>query len=178
MTLSEAIVVRMSHDLAGAIGAIANTVDLMKMDASFIGESVELLETGAHQLTARLAFFRALFGAETKSINTDLVKRYLGTLAISVEFQGSLSSRLQLALVAAGLELLGAGGTLVLKDKMLVISGQDLHHDPVFIQALMGTKVPYDPKVVMALWLNYLATEEGTRICLDASDDTIALSVA
>jgi len=148
------------------------------MDASFIGESVELLDAGAHQLTARLAFFRALFGAETKSINTELVRRYLATLAIPVDLKGDVSDRLQLALVAVGLELLGAGGALELTDKKLIISGEELHRNPVFIQALMGTNVPCDPKLVTALWLNQIAKEEDLIIRLDAGDDTITLSLA
>lgn len=177
MTLTEAIVVKISHDLAGAIGAFANTVDLMKMDASFIGESIGLLDTSANQLTARLNFFRALFGAETKSINAELVRRYLATLAIPVEFKDKISSRLQLALVAVGIELLGTGGTLKLSDKTLLITGKNLHHDPVFIQALMGTQVPCDPKLVTALWLVQIAKQEDLIIRLDAGDDTITLSL-
>lgn len=178
MTLTEAIVVRISHDLAGAIGAFANTVDLMKMDASFIGESVELLETSSHQLTARLAFFRALFGAETKSIDTALVRRYLDTLAIPVKLKGEVSTRLQLALIAVGLELLGIGGTLELKGKTLILSGDELHHDPVFVQALLGTNIPCDPKLVMAQWLVETAKQEDLIIRLDAGDNTITLSLA
>ena len=178
MTLTEAIVVRISHDFAGAIGAFSNTVDLMKMDASFIGESVGLLETSANQLTARLAFFRALYGAETKSIDADLVRRYLGTLAIPVDFQGNINSRLQLAMVAVGLEMLGAGGTLKLMDRTLTISGNELHHDPIFIQALLGTNVPCDPKLVTALWLVEISKAEDFIIRLDAGDDTITLSLA
>ena len=178
MTLTEAIIVRMSHDLAGAIGAFANTVDLMKMDASFIGESVELLETSSYQLTARLAFFRALFGAETKSIDAALVQRYLDTLAVSVQLEGNPTTRLQLALIAVGLELLGIGGTLTLNNNTLMISGTELHQDPFFVQALMGTNVPCDPKLVMALWLIQLAKEEGLIIRLEAGDDTITLSLA
>ena len=177
MTLTEAMIVRISHDLAGAVGAFANTVDLMKMDSSFLPDSVELLETSSTQLTARLAFFRALYGAETKSIDVDLVRRYLGTLAIPVDFQGRINSRLQLAMVAVGLEMLGAGGTLKLTDTNLVISGKELHHDPVFIQALMGTNVPCDPKLVTALWLLEISKEEGLIIRLDAGDDTITLSL-
>ena len=178
MTLTEAIVVRISHDLAGAVGAFANTVDLMKMDASFIGESVELLETSSRQLTTRLAFFRALFGAETKSIDKTLVKRYLDTLAISVEFKGEISSRLQLAMVAVGLELLGTRGTLELNENSLIVSGEDLHKNPVFIQALMGTNVPCDPKLVTALWLVQIAKEEDLIIRLTAVENTITLSLA
>ena len=177
MTLTEAIVVRMSHDLAGAVGAFSNTVDLMKMDASFIGESIELLESSSHQLTARLAFFRALFGAETKSIDFALVQRYLATLAISVQFKGDVSSRLQLALISVGVELLGLGGTLELTDKTLVVSGKDLYHDSVYIQALMGTTVPCDPKLVMPLWLVQIAKEEDFIIRLEAGENTFTLSL-
>ena len=168
---------RVSHDLAGAIGAFANTVDLMKMDASFLGESVGLLETSAHQLTARLAFFRALFGAETKSINQDLVQQYFNTLAIPVKLKGIPSSRLQLALIATGLELLGAGGALELTGNTLVISGHDLHNDPMFVQTLMGTSVPCEPKLVMAMWLVSLAKEEELALRLKADGNKITLEL-
>lgn len=177
MILTEAIVVRISHDLAGAAGAFANTIDLMKMDASFIGESIDLLDTSARQLTARLAFFRALFGAETKSISPELVQRYLATLAIPVEFKGDISSRLQLALVAVGLELLSIGGTLNLNDKNLTIKGQELHHDPSFVQILMGMQMPCDPKTVMADWLVQMAKEENLSVRLDSEDDQIIISL-
>jgi len=177
MILSEAIVVRVSHDLAGAIGAFSNTVDLMKMDPSFIGESVGLLEASAHQLTSRLAFFRALFGVETKSIDTTLIKNYLKTLAIPVVFEGELSSRMQLALVAVGLELVGAGGTLTLEDNSLTVSSDSLHKNDVFIQALLGTHVPCDPKLVMALWLLHVAAEEDLAVHLDINEKTITISL-
>lgn len=177
MTLTEAIVVRISHDLAGAIGAFANTVDLMKMDASFIGESMGLLETSAHQLTARLAFFRALFGAETKSIDTALVQRYLKTLAIPVELKGNIKTRLQLALVAVGLEFLGVGGVLKIEQNSVLISSEELHHNELLVQALLGTNVPCDPKLVFALWLVQIAKEAGLSVHLDAEDDKIVLSL-
>ena len=178
MTLTEAIVVRISHDLAGAVGALSNTLDLVKMDASFLNESVNLLDNTSSCLTARLSFFRALFGAETKSVDTSFLTKYLETLAIPVAFKGTISTRLELALVAAGLEMLGTGGSITLKDKQVIISGKDLHHDPVFIQALMGTNVPCDPKLVTALWLVQIAKDAGLIIRLEAGDDTITLSLA
>ncbi|MBQ4472543.1 MAG: hypothetical protein II942_04820 [Alphaproteobacteria bacterium] len=177
MTLTEAIVVRISHDLAGAVGALSNTLDLVKMDASFLNESGELLDNTSRCLTARLAFFRALFGAETKSVDTSILTKYLETLAIPVAFKGTISSRLELALVAAGLEILGTGGSITLNDKTVIVSGKDLHHDPVFVQALMGTNVPCDPKFVTALWLVQIAKEEDLIIRLDAGENTITLSL-
>lgn len=177
MTLNEAIVVRMSHDLAGAVGAFANTVDLMKMDASFIPESVDLLETSSHQLVARLNFFRALFGADTKTITNDLFLKYIQTLAYHVDFEGDCVCRLQLALLAVGLELLGTDGKFVLKDKTLHIYGDSFHCDDLFIQCLMGTQIPCDVKNVMAVWLVHLAQEEGLIIRLNAGENTLILSL-
>ena len=178
MTLTEAIVVRMSHDLAGAVGAVANTLDLIKMDASFMGDSIELLETSSQQLTARLNFVRALFGAETKSINKALVDRYLATLAIKVDFKGNPSSRNHLALIAVGLELLGVEGSLNLVQNKLTIQGNNLHHDPMYFQALMGTAVPCEPKLVMALWLHEVARQSNLSVQIDADEEKITLSIA
>ncbi len=177
MTLTEAIVVRMSHDLAGAVGAVANTLDLIKMDSSFLGDSVELLETSSHQLTARLNFFRALFGAETKSIDRALVERYLATLAIKVDFKGEPSNRNHLALIAVGLELLGVEGHIKLVQNQLTIKGDHLHHDPGYFQALMGSPVPCDPKWVMALWLHEVAVQSNLSVQIAADEETTTLSL-
>jgi len=177
MTLTEAIVVRMSHDLAGAVGAVANTLDLIKMDSSFLADSVELLETSSQQLTARLNFFRALFGAETKSIDNALLKRYLATLAITVDFKGEVSNRNQLALVAVGLELLGVKGQIKLTQNKLVIQGDNLHHDPIYFQVLVGNPIPCEPKWVMALWLHEVARQSNLSVQIEADDEKITLSL-
>ena len=44
MNLTEAIVVKMSHDLAGGIGAMASTTELMEIDPSFTGEAASMLK--------------------------------------------------------------------------------------------------------------------------------------
>ena len=72
MTLTEAIVVKMSHDLAGGIGAMASTTELMEIDPTFVGEAGPMLKQNSLMLMARLRFYRALFGAETKEINANI----------------------------------------------------------------------------------------------------------
>ena len=47
MTLEEAIISKISHDLAGGIGALMNTVDLMKIDDTFITEGMDLLHNSS-----------------------------------------------------------------------------------------------------------------------------------
>ena len=177
MNLTEAIIVRISHDLAGAIGSFGNTLDVMKMDASFIGEGISLMEMGASQLTARLCFFRALYGAETKSITTQLVENYLKTLAAKIQFHGNVSCRLQLALIAAGLELVGTNATLKITKNTLTLAATDLHNNPLFFQALAGSNVPCDANLVPALWLHELAQQAGLSVHLNADDTSITISL-
>ena len=179
MTLTEAIIVKMSHDLAGGIGAFANTIDLIKMDSSFQQEGFGLLESTGDMLNARLKFFRALYGAENKTISAGLVKDYLKTLAVKIELDGKVSSRLQLALVAVGIDILGLGGELVLKENELTIKGQEIHCNPAYIQALIAKQnSSCSPENVNAVWLSQLVKELEKHLSLKEQKDNLILAVA
>ncbi|MBP5344519.1 MAG: hypothetical protein J6Y85_05560 [Alphaproteobacteria bacterium] len=177
MTLTEAIVVKVSHDLAGGIGAFANTVDLMKMDASFQQEGLGLLESTGNMLNARLKFFRALYGAENKSIDASLIKDYLKTLAVKIELEGKVSTRLQLAMIAVGIDILSFGGTLTLSDNILTIKGQEICCNPMYIQALITERSTCTPENVNALWLVQLVNENQKRILLENHGDNLILAL-
>ena len=86
MTLLEAIVVKISHDLAGGIGAMASTTELMEIDPTFVSEAGGMLKQNSLMLMARLRFYRALFGAETKEINATIVSDYLKTWGQKITF--------------------------------------------------------------------------------------------
>ena len=47
----------------------------------------------------------------------------------------------------------------------------------MFIQALIGTQLPSDPKLVMAQWLAYLAKEDGFAVRLNAEDDVVTITL-
>ena len=178
MTLTEAIIVKVSHDLAGGIGAFINTVDLMKMDPSFQQDGVGLLENAGDMLNSRLKFFRVLYGAENKTINVSLVKDYLKTLAVKIELDGKVSTRLQLVLIAVGIDILGLGGELVLKDNELTIKGKEIHFNPTYIQALVArSDSSCSPENVNALWLAQLAKENKKHIVLKEQKANLILSV-
>ena len=106
MTLTEAIVVKISHDLAGGIGAMASTTELMEIDPTFSVEAGGMLKQNSLMLMARLRFYRALFGAETKEINASIITDYLKTWGQKIDFEGKVENRLQLSLVAVGIILL------------------------------------------------------------------------
>ena len=178
MTLTEAIIVKISHDLAGGIGAFSNTVDLMKMDPSFQQEGLALLENTGTMLNMRLKFFRALYGFENKTITSSLVRDYLSTLACSIQIQGKVTSRLNLAMVALGIELLGIEGKIKLDANTMVLTGPEIVCKPDVIRVLMGEKVPYGPENVTAAWLMNLAQESGKHLTIDEKESDLVLTIA
>ena len=164
MTLTEAIVVKISHDLAGGIGAIASTTELMEIDPTFSGEAAPMLKENSLMLMARLRFYRALFGAETKEINETIISDYLKTCGQKIIFEGTISNRLQLSLVAVGILLLVQGGTLILKGNKITLKGNEIVARPEFEKVLKGEEVPYSPETLEAHWLLYQLSEQKKKL--------------
>lgn len=84
--LSEIICTRISHDLIGNVGAFANAVELLEDDDSeFLTEIKSTLKFSSTVLTARLKFFRMVFGLTNSNLdNAENVKKtcidYIKTL--------------------------------------------------------------------------------------------------
>ena len=83
---SELICTRISHDIIGNVGAVANAVELLEEgDMDFIDDIRSILKVSSKVLTARLKFFRLAFGLQNANL-TDLAtvqstaEAYLGTL--------------------------------------------------------------------------------------------------
>lgn len=68
--LSELICTRISHDLIGNIGAVANAVELMDEDPEAIDDAKPILSISSKVLTARLKFFRLAFGLNNTGVKT------------------------------------------------------------------------------------------------------------
>lgn len=83
LELSEFIVSRLCHDMAGPVGAVNNGVELLKdPNPTYHSESVDLIEISAKEAVARLLYFRHAYG-NNKSQNgislgmvKDLVQNY------------------------------------------------------------------------------------------------------
>ena len=164
MTLTEAIVVKISHDLAGGIGAMASTTELMEIDPTFVSEAGSMLKQNSLMLMARLRFYRALFGAETKEINTSVITDYLKTWGQKLDFKGTIENRLQLSLVAVGIILLVRGGTLSLTGNQLTLKGNEITARPDFQSALEGKDSSVTPETVEAHWLIQQLKEQKKKL--------------
>lgn len=68
--LSELICTRISHDLIGNIGAVANAVELMDEDPEAVDDAKPILSISSKVLTARLKFFRLAFGLNNTGVKT------------------------------------------------------------------------------------------------------------
>lgn len=117
----DAAVVRICHDLAGPIGALANGIDLLAMEAGDAPEILDMLRGSARALAARLEFLRAVFGLPTaRAVKSGAAaeaaaRAYLGQL-------GDRARRFDLVEFPAGAELSPALWRLVLA---LVLAGAD-----------------------------------------------------
>lgn len=82
----ELICTRLSHDIVGNIGAVANAVELLEEgDMDFIDDIKSILGVSSKNLAARLKFFRMTFGLNNANLenNETVVKTaqdYLHTL--------------------------------------------------------------------------------------------------
>ena len=124
--ISELVCTRISHDLIGNIGAFSNAMELLEdddNDADFINESHTMLKHISSILSARLKFFRLVFGITNSNLEkTDIIRKtaleYINTLNqnISLDFcpiEGKTDfNRVLLLSAMIGAEVLIKGGKI------------------------------------------------------------------
>lgn len=84
--ITELICTRISHDLIGNVGAVANGVELLEEgDMEFLDDIKSILKTGSAVLSSRLKFFRLVFGMDNANTDNlllvkDTISGYLQTV--------------------------------------------------------------------------------------------------
>lgn len=178
MNFSECLTVKLSHDLAGGIGALSSTVDLMNLDPSFVSEAPQMLKQNTDMLMARLKYYRALFGTQTKSIDKGLILDYLKTLGPKISFSGEINTRLELSLVACGLQFVMAGGEILYSDNTLTVSSNDLILNNNILDILSNNPpASSDIQTLEAEWLKSQLNEENCTLKWTHEDNKIKLEI-
>lgn len=72
--LSELVSTRLSHDIAGQIGAIFNSIELMEENPKNIDPFVDLLSFSSKELMSRIRFFRIAYGLSSENNEADLAQ--------------------------------------------------------------------------------------------------------
>ncbi len=175
--LTEILMTRCCHDLAGATGALGNTIQLMEMDASFAAEGLDFLKKATQTLTARLQFFRALAGLNGK-VTPDVAPAYLQTLSMPIRLDGVPQTQIELAFVFLGSEILIKGGSITVQAGQVTVSGARLLFPDDKRQLLLATTEPVDSDYIPAnaavLWLRHLI--KGQPIGALLSDNEITFT--
>ena len=69
--LAELICTRISHDVIGNVGAVANAVELLEEgDMDFLDDIRSILKVSSSVLSARLKFFRLAFGLTNANLDS------------------------------------------------------------------------------------------------------------
>ncbi len=99
--LTELVCTRLSHDIVGNVGAVANAVELLEEgDMDFLDDIKSILKTSSSVLSARMRFFRMAFGVENANLEkADVLEKtirdYLATIGnrnYPIEFNFSLNT--------------------------------------------------------------------------------------
>lgn len=152
MTLNELIMTRVSHDLAGICGALYNTAELLEIDETFGTEAGPLIKSSTGALTARLKFFRALFGLDGAPLDNDIVNNYLHTLSASFDLKGNVCNRMQLAGILICADMMIRGGQIDVRENSVSGVGSIKVHDRLS-DVLKGKTDGIDPKLAPVAWL-------------------------
>lgn len=84
----KAAVTRFSHDMAGAVGSVANSIALLAEDGGADADLLKLAEDNANILMGRLRFFRAAYGNDGPLASMDVAGRYIDDYLATLENRG------------------------------------------------------------------------------------------
>ncbi len=176
MSLYEVYVTRMSHDLAGTIGTLGNTVELFEIDSSFVKEGTSLLKESSRILAARLKFFRALLGLETEITNT-IGENYLKTMVPLFTINGTVSTRLHLAFLLLASEILIRGGIITLSSDGMKCTGDKILCDSDKLDILSGKQTIMKPQYMATLWIRDYLNQHNQNIDVQMDDTNIIFRI-
>lgn len=186
---------RLCHDLAGAIGAVNNGVELLaeEADAAMREEAIALIAQSARDAARRLAFFRLALGASgdlREAMNllelARVAQAYFGggKLALQLPQQDTdipkaLGKALLLGLTLAG-GALPRGGMLALtpEGKGWNISGEGTMlrlNDGVAAGFSPAADWPREPGPAMARYVRIMTDAAGYRVAVSTTDTQILL---
>ncbi len=172
--LDKIFVTKMCHDLAGTIGTLNNTTELLAIDTSFVNDGIGLLKQSTSVLVARLKFFRALLGLDME-INADIAKSYLETLPMIISVEGIINKREHLAFVLLASEILIRGGHLQIGETGFVCTGKTLLLDEVKKRILLDGLFEAKPQYAAALWLSDWMNKNNTKAEIFQNEEALSV---
>ena len=170
----ELICTRISHDIIGNIGAVANASELLEDgDLDFLDDIKSILKISSFNLTARMKFFRMAFGLDNNNLNDlDMVRKtaqdYVASLG-NAEFpiildwavNNDLQSRTALVMIMVMADILIRGG----KIKLICDANKFM------------AEIADDCRVSADKWQNLKKLLEGDESCISANTAPLAFLI-
>lgn len=170
--ISELICTRISHDIIGNIGAVANASELLEEgDLDFLDDIKSILKNSSFNLTSRMKFFRMAFGVDNNNLdNSEIVKQttenYLASLgnsdypiSLSFAINNSQHHKTSMVMVMIMADLLIRGGNISVDD-----------NDEKIIAKISTTNRISDEK-----WQKLQGLLQGNINCVDANTAHLAM---
>ena len=203
--LSELLIAKFSHDIAGAIGAISNGTEFLKDEDHTMRErACELIETSAKQAVARLNYFRQAFGitydngdANLSEIR-NLIHHYLHTSKVSLLwgdenlnlpgfFINHKTGKIILNVILLLYGSLVYGGTIEIKllkttnGKRIIFTATGknikLEDETTNILNTNFTKVKLTPRNIHIYYMVTLLTDKNTKLAIEKQDNNLNLII-
>ena len=122
LKLLQMVYTRISHDLAGASGAVYNGLELLEEDLECSADSCQLIKDSASTLMARLKFFRQTFGLPS-ALKEDTTLDYLKTFSMPFTLNGKCSHTWQQAACMIMTDLFYKGAQITVEPKRVSAKG-------------------------------------------------------
>ncbi|MCQ2913708.1 MAG: histidine phosphotransferase family protein [Alphaproteobacteria bacterium] len=195
LNISKNAITRLSHDLAGVMGAVASSLSLLGELGGCDEETLSLASNNADILLARLRFFRAAYGNDGPltdiGVSQQMLEDYLKSIENRVaSFKVIWDCDAEIPLYFFRLILLSAqivsesmirGGTITIKakagEKKLIVvgEGQTIKTEEGLAQILSGDLSKMNPKLASAVFVQILTSQSGVKCELEKTQTSIAL---
>jgi len=190
-TLSELILTKFCHDIAGAVGALMNGAELLIDsfdDKEFLQQATNTLVDSSKFLTYRLRFFRAAFGTPKQNYAPataiQLATDYISTLnhiTLNWEDEGVEDfavTRIKLITCFICISTLIRGGNISISQRRITVSGQNVVLPELMSLALEGDDSQEENSEIAAgVFLYNYMQQEGYRLSVEKAQDSITFII-
>lgn len=189
--LSELILTKFCHDIAGVAGALMNGTELLSDsldDKDFLKQASQTLADSSRFLTYRLRFFRAAFGTPKQNYSPtagiQLTSDYISTLHdISVDWEDEgeedfALTRIKLILSFVCVSALPKGGVIKIRQRTATVEGPNVFLPDNIDYALQGDESKaFDSEVAGALFLHNYLLQSGYTLNIQKQPDLIIFGI-
>lgn len=175
LELLQLVYTRISHDLAGTVGALYNGAELLEEDLSFAQESANLIKNSAENLMSRLKFFRQTFGLPKES--DDTTADYLTTFSIPFSQNKECVNNLQRCLIMCLTDYFYKGAEFQISENLIEAKGPALKDAQEFKNILLNADGEKTAANAPAFYAHYLAKQLNCRFDIMQSENMVQIKL-